>query len=106
MAGFLLLILSASGLSSTFVQRPFSVVSLLISLVGLALTLSIWNELEGPLPFRLTTRNALVVLLSVFALGLFRTPTQKLPKSKVRAVSAYPSSTTVIRAERDQIKPK
>lgn len=100
MAGYLLLILSASWLSSTFVQRPFSALALAVALIGLALTLSIWNELEGPLPFGLTNRGALASLLLVFTLGLLRPQRSTSLRPVQRPSPIYRTRTTVIRGDR------
>ncbi len=98
MAGVLLLIRSASGLSLVFVASPFSLLSLLLQVAGIILIASIWNELEGPLPFGFKSmRSVLIGVVAVFAVGLLRQSSPKVQKPRYRTV-VYSAPVTVIRA--------
>ncbi len=102
MAGFLILVISASSFSSVFLRKPFSIPALVLEIVGLVLILSVWHELEGPLPFGLKSERGVVTsLVLVFVLGLFRHPASSRSMEKRRPPTYHPP-TTVIRAPRAQ----
>ncbi len=99
-AGVLTLINVFAGLGSALAQRPVSYWILGLQMLSVIFVISIWNELEGPLPFNIKSeRQVFLGIAAIFAVSLAREPS-KSRKSR-RPPIGNPSNNTVVRAAAD-----